>query len=223
MMTSAQTETPQTRDPKDMRIGPHRTATMLVFVISWIAVVAGFYGWRMLHASRADLGTRMQDVSDPKTQQDATIELAARMKQHDPEAKRWYPTLLTMAHGQSNELRAISAWVMANDPKNEDFHQVLLKMSSDSAPAVRANAAVSLTKFDDPAGLQTVRAMLDDPHASSDQQWEGLRALRVIGTKDDLPLAQRFTGSGEDRIRDAATDAVQDITDRTKHPTKSGN
>lgn len=223
MTTSPQTATPQTRDPKDMRMGPHRTATMLVFVLSWIAVVAGFYGWRMLHANKADLGTRMQDASDPKTQQDATIELATRMKQHDPETKRWYPTLLTMARGQSVELRAISAWVMANDPKNEDFHQQLLKLTSDSSPSVRANAAVSLTKFDDPVGLQTIRAMLSDPHASSDQQWEGLRALRVIGTKDDLLVAQRFIGSGEDRIRDAAQDAVQDINERTKHPAKSGN
>ncbi|MGH9524362.1 MAG: hypothetical protein ACRD3E_17700, partial [Terriglobales bacterium] len=111
MNTSPQLQSPPARDPKDLRMGPHRTATMLVFVISWIAVVGGFYGWRMLHASKADLGTRMQDLSDPKTQQDATIELATRMKQHDPEVKRWYPTLLTMTHVAKPELRAISAWV----------------------------------------------------------------------------------------------------------------
>jgi hypothetical protein len=220
MNTSPQVEKPASRNPQDLRMGPHRTATMLVFVISWIAVVGGFYGWRMLHASKADLGTRIQDMSDPKAQQDATIELATRMKQHDPEAKRWYPTLLTMARAQSKELRGISAWVMANDPKNEEFHQELQKLTSDAAPSVRANAGVSLIKFNDPSGRQTIVDMLQDPRASSDQLWEALRALRVIGQKDDLPLAQRFTGWGEDRIRDAANDAVQDIQERMKERKK---
>ena len=223
MNISPQLESPRAHDPKDLRLGPHRTATMIVFVLSWIAVVAGFYGWRMLHADKADLGTRMQDTSDAKRQQDATIELATRMKQHDPEAKRWYPTLLSMARGQSTELRAISAWVMANDPADEDFHSELLQLTNDPAPSVRANAAVSLTKFNDPAGLQTVRDMLNDPHASSDQQWEALRALRVIGTPQDLPLAQRFTGSSEDRIRDAAKDTVQDIHERMNTGKKPKN
>ncbi|MGH9523091.1 MAG: HEAT repeat domain-containing protein, partial [Terriglobales bacterium] len=115
------------------------------------------------------------------------------------------------------------AWVMANDPANDDFHQALLGLTKDSAPSVRANAAVSLVRFNDPAGHQTIVDMLDDPHASSDQQWEALRALRVIGTKDDLALAQRFTGSSEERVRDAAGDAAQDIQDRMKEKKKSGN
>jgi HEAT repeat protein len=212
MNSSPQTATP--RNPNDLRLGPQRTAKMLVFLVSWMAVVGGFFAWRALHPDNADLATRMQDVSDPKRQQDATLELATRMKQHDPEAKRWYPTLLNMANGQTVELRAIAAWVMANDPANEDFHRTLLKLTTDTAPSVRANAAVSLTKFDDPAGHQTIVDMLQDPHASSDQQWEALRALRVIGTPADLPLALRFQNTGESRIREAAGDAAQDIKDR---------
>lgn len=222
MNPSSQLETPST-NPKDLRLGPHRTATMIVFVLSWIAVVAGFYGWRMLHADNADLGTRMQDTTDAKRQQDATIELATRMKQHDPEAKKWYPTLLSMARGQSTELRAISAWVMANDPKEDDFHQALLVLTKDKEPSVRANAAVSLTKFNDPAGHQTVINMLQDPHASPGQQWEALRALRVIGIPEDLPLVQRFTTSADDRVRDTAGDAVQDIHERMRGKKKPGN
>jgi HEAT repeat protein len=220
MSLSPQTDAPparnRPRNPNDLRLGPRRTAAMLVFVASWIAVVGGFYGWRALHASKADLATRIQDVSNPKTQQDATIEMAARMKQHDPGIKRWYPALLSMAKGTSPELRGIAAWVMANDPSNQDFHQVLLKLTKDSAASVRANAAVSLVNFKDPAGHQTIVDMLNDPHASSDQQWEALRALRVIGTPEDLPLATRFKSSGEERIRDVAADAAQDITDRMK-------
>lgn len=214
------TEVPQTtqqsRSGNDPRLGPQRTAKMLVFLLTWVAVVGGFFGWRTLHRDTADLGTRMQDISNPKRQQDATIELATRMRQHDPEAKRWYPTLLSMANGKSTELRAIAAWVMANDPTNEDLHQTLRKLTTDAAPSVRANAAVSLTKFNDPGGHETIVDMLQDPRASSDQLWEALRALRVIGSPADLALARKFQQSGEARIRDAASDAVQDIQERMR-------
>ena len=210
------TNIPPPRNPNDLRLGPQRTAKMLVFVFTWIAVVGGFYAWRALHANHADLGTRLQDASNLKTQQDASVEMAARMKSHDPAVKRWYPALLAMARSHSVNSRAISAWVMANDPSNEDFHQALLGLTSDSAPSVRANAAVSLVNFKDSAGRQTILTMLNDPHASSDQQWEALRALRVIGTPADLPLAKQFESSKEGRIRDAAGDAAQDIQERLR-------
>lgn len=224
MSQSSSTESlqaaPPPRNPKDLRMGPQATAKMLVFLLSWIAVVGGFFAWRALHPDNADLGTRMQDVSDAKRQQDATVEIATRMRQHDPDMKRWYPTLLSMAGGSSTELRAIAAWVMANDPANEDFHRALLNLTKDQSPSVRANAAVSLTKFNDPAGHQTIIDMLEDPRASSDQQWEALRALRVIGTPADLPLAMKFESSSESRIKGLAADTVQDIHERMKEQKK---
>lgn len=201
------------RNPADTRLGPKRAAGMLIFFASWIAVVGGYYLWHGFHRSTADLGTRLQDASNPKNVQDATIELAARMKQRDAEAQRWYPTLLKMTGSSSPEQRGVAAWIMANDTSRDDFHQALLRLTKDASPSVRANAAVSLDKFKDPAGRQTILAMLS-PAASSDDTWEGLRALRVIGTPADLALVARFEASSEPRIREAARAAADGIRDR---------
>jgi hypothetical protein len=202
------------RHPSDTRLGPKRTATLIVFFAAWIAVVGGFYLWRGTHRSTADLGTRLQDASDPKAMQDATIELAARMKQHDPKAQSWYPTLFKMAESNLAEQRGTAAWIMANDTTRDDFHQVLLRLAKDPSASVRANAAVSLDRFKDPTGRQTVLDMVTSPGASWDAQWEGLRALRVIGQKEDLPIATRFESSSDSRLRDAAREAAQGIQDR---------
>lgn len=201
------------RNPSDLRLGPKRTATLLVFFVTWLAVVGGFYLWRGYHRTTADLGARLQDNSNAKTVQDAAVELSARMRQHDPEAQRWYPTLLKMTESRSPDQRGVAAWIMSNDTGREDFHQALLRLTRDAAPSVRASAAVSLVKFKDPAGRQTILEMLT-PAATSDEQWEGLRALRVIGLKEDLPLAARLQRSSERRIRDAAKDAAEGINDR---------
>ena len=190
------------RHPSDQRLGPRKTASLIVFFLAWIAVVGGFYLWRGTHRNTRDLGARLQDTSDPKAMQDATIELAARMKQHDPEAQRWYPTLLQMSGSASPDQRGIAAWIMANDTTHGEFHQVLLRLASDPAPSVRANAAVSLDRFKDPAGRQTVLDMLRSPHATSDEVWEALRAMRVIGTSEDAALVGRFEAFPESRIRD---------------------
>ncbi len=201
-------------NPADLRLGPKRTATVIVFFLTWGLVVGGFYLWRGFHRNNADLGTRLQDVSDPKTMQDATIELAARMKQHDPEAKRWYPTLLKMAESPSPEVRGTAAWVMANDTSQADFHASLRNLLNDSSPPVRANAAVSLDRFKDSAGRQTVLAMIQG--ASEEEKFEGLRALKHVGTPKDLPLtAVVLTDrTNSKRVREAAKEAEQGIKDR---------
>lgn len=202
------------RHPSDQRLGPKKTASLIVFFLAWIAVVGGFYLWRGTHRNTKDLGTRLQDTSDPKAVQDATIELAARMKQRDAEAQLWYPTLLKMTASTSPEQRGTAAWIMAYDTSRDDFHQALLRLTQDPSPSVRANAAVSLDRFKDPSGRQTVLEMLTSANASPDQQWEGLRALRVIGTGQDLALASRFASATDPRVREAAKEAAQGIKDR---------
>jgi HEAT repeat protein len=202
-----------TRHPSDQRLGPKKTASLIIFFLAWAAVVGGFYLWKGTHRSQIDLGTRLQDTSHPKEMQDATIEMAARMKQHDAEALRWYPTLLKMAASDSAELRGTAAWIMANDTSRQDFHDALRRLVRDASPSVRANAAVTLDKFKDPAGRQAVIAMLS-PQASADEQWEALRALRAIGTKDDLALIARYALSSDKRLKDAAQEASQGINDR---------
>jgi HEAT repeat protein len=214
MNPPAPTEVSQpARNPADLRLGPKVASRLIVFFVAWAAVVGGFYLWKGTHTSHADLGSRLRDAN-PKVMQDATIEMAARMKQHDAEAIRWYPTLLAMADSHSTEMRGTAAWIMANDTTRDDFHQVLLRLIKDSAPSVRANAAVSLDKFKDPAGHQTAVEMVTGARASSDDQWEGLRALRVIGTREDLAAIARFENSAEQRLRDAAKEAAQGINDR---------
>lgn len=200
------------RNPADQRLGPRRARAVIVFFLAWAAVVGGFYLWRGTHAEKSDLGTNLQKANDPKAMQDAAIELAARMKQHDAEAQKWYPTLLTMANSPSADLRGSAAWIMANDPSNQQLHQALLRLTDDSNASVRANAAVSLAKIGDAAGRQTALAMLDS--GAPDAQWEALRALRVIGKRDDMPRISQYSNSADKRQRDAAKDALQQIQDR---------
>lgn len=200
------------RDPADQRLGPRRAKAVIIFFFAWAAVVSAFYGWRGTHTEKADLGTKLQQASDPKAMQDAAIELAARIKQHDAEAQKWYPTLIAMTTNSSPDVRGSAAWIMANDPTNEQFHQALLRLTKDPSPSVRANAAVSLAKAKDSAGHQALVEMLQS--SDSEQQWEALRALRVVGTGDDLPAISRYTNSPDRRLREAAKDATQGINDR---------
>lgn len=186
----------------------------IVFFVAWMAVVGGFFLWKARFApAPKDLGSRLVSTNR-RTQQEASIELAARMKQKGNDAAQWYPTLLKMAESPSAEQRGAAAWIMSSDTANEELHQSLLKLASDPSPAVRANAAVSLERRKDPAGHRVIVEMLQAAGASSDQQWEALRALKVVGTKEDLPLVQRFTASADARIRDAAKEALQGINDR---------
>jgi len=214
MSTPAPPITPPPRNPADQRLGPNRAAAVIVFFAAWIAVVGGFYLWRGMHTEKADLGTRLQNPANPKAMQDATIELAARMKNHDPEAQHWYPTLLAMTNNASAEVRGTAAWIMANDTTRDDFHQALLRLVKDPSPSVRANAAVSLARFKDPAGHQTALAMLTAPESSAEEQWEALRALRVIGIPTDLAIIAGFESSTDKRIREAAKEARRAISNK---------
>jgi hypothetical protein len=112
------------------------------------------------------------------------------------------------------EQRGIAAWIMAYDTTRDDFHQALLRMTKDLSPSVRANAAVALDKFKDDGGHQCAVEMVSAPGATPDQQWEGLRALRVIGRREDLALTRRLESSADQRLRDAAKEATQGIDDR---------
>ncbi len=152
---------------------------------------------------------------DAMERRNALLELAGRMKRRDGEALKFYPTVLRMADSPDPAVRGGAAWVMGNDTSRNEFHEVLVKLLADSSPAVQANAAVSLTRFNDPAGHQHLIDMLrsGDP----DAVWEALRALKAVGTKGDLPaIAPYEAGSPKwpPRVMEEAKDAAQAIRDR---------
>jgi HEAT repeat protein len=110
------------------------------------------------------------------------------MKRRDPEAVKLYPAILRMSASSDAIVRGGAAWVMGMDPSRNDFRQTLLRMLQDPAPNVQANASVSLVRFDDAAGRQHLREMLQ--RGDPDAVWESLRALKAVGEKDDLASVQ---------------------------------
>ena len=61
------------------------------------------------------------------------------------------------------ELRLTVAWLMGDDPLNEEFHRALRVMIEDPHPMVRRNAALALANLATPAGAQKC-APCSSPH-----------------------------------------------------------
>jgi HEAT repeat protein len=193
------------------------TAPLLIVVLLWFGgIVALFtYGGRWFGAT-ADSTLEQHLLSgDARQRRDALLELAGRMKRRDPEAVKLYPAILRMSASSDAIVRGGAAWAMGMDPSRNDFRQTLLNLLQDPAPNVQANASVSLVRFDDAAGRQHLREMLQ--RGDPDAVWESLRALKAVGKTEDLAnIAPYETGAPKmpERVREAAKDAAQAIRER---------
>jgi hypothetical protein len=197
---------------------PTRNPVMLLAVIVfWIVLVVllFLFGGRWFGPTSAATLKQHLVAGTPLQRRDALLEVAGRMKRQDPERVQFYPAILQMTSSPDPIVRGGAAWAMGNDPSRQDFHQALLKMLADAAPNVQANASVSLARFNDSAGRQHLLDMLRA--GNPDGVWEALRALKAVGTKEDLAAITPYEAGAPnmpERVRAEAQDAARAIRER---------
>jgi len=242
-----------------------------ILVLTFAFVLMPFLLWYMTTFTRplsdGDLASYFQDRAHPRRVQHALSQIADRIMSQNPgiraSARAWYPEVIKFSQQGSDELRVTAAWVMGQDNQSPEFHAALLKQLADANPMVQRNAALSLVRFNDPAGHALIAGMLSpytvaaprsgvlrirlkpgdvinpgtllahiavgadetevrseipgtirewivsdgsqvergapllrvDP--SPEMVWESLRALYLIGQKDDLPAVSAYARGAE--------------------------
>ena len=124
----------------------------ILFVVG--AFLTWYFTWFGRELSDADISQYLVDEKHPRRVQHALLQVQQRIERGDPNARQWYPQILTMASNPETEFRLTVAWLMGFDNKSDEFHQALLKLVKDREPIVRRNAALALVRFNDPTGRQ---------------------------------------------------------------------
>ena len=122
--------------------------------------LAWYFSWFGRELSHDDISKYLVDEKNPRHVQHALLQIQQRMERGDPEAKTWYPQLITLSGSSETEFRLTVAWLMGFDNQSEEFHQALLKLLRDQEPIVRRNAALALLRFNDGSGREELLAML---------------------------------------------------------------
>ena len=256
---------------------------ILFLAILFVAAtcLAWYFSWFGRELSDADIAKYLADEKNPRHVQHALLQVQQRIERGDPNAKNWYPQVVTLSGNPETEFRLTVAWLMGFDNKSQEFHDALLKLVHDPEPIVRRNAALALVRFEDNSGRDELLSMLkpyvlkapadgvvassmhegstvgrrtplarieradgvivelrsplpgrvnqifkpngstvssDDDLLSlnSDEEtvWEALRALAIVGTKDDLLLIQSYTESASGRIKEQAGLTAKAISQR---------
>lgn len=139
-----------------------------ILVLTFAFVLMPFLLWYMTTFTRpltdAELASYFQDAAHPRRAQHGLSQIADRILSPNPRvrdsARRWYPTVIQLSAGASDELRVTAAWVMGQDDQAPEFHAALLKLLADRNPMAQRNAALSLVRFGDPAGHTLIAGML---------------------------------------------------------------
>jgi hypothetical protein len=122
--------------------------------------LAWYFSWFGRELSHDDVSKYLVDEKNPRHVQHALLQIQQRMERGDPEAKTWYPQLITLSGSSETEFRLTVAWLMGFDNQSQEFHQALLKLLRDQEPIVRRNAALALLRFNDGSGREELLAML---------------------------------------------------------------
>lgn len=130
---------------------------VLVILITFLFWYQTWFGRRL---SAREMTQYLTDTSAPHKTQHALAQLANEMARGDPGTSRWYPQILALAGNKEPEFRLMSAWVMGQDNKSQEFHQALHRLLNDPEPMVRRNAALALVRFGDGGGEPELRLML---------------------------------------------------------------
>jgi biotin carboxyl carrier protein len=135
-----------------------------ILILAVLFVVGSFLAWYFTWFGRglsdSDISTYLVDEKHPRHVQHALLQIQQRVEKGDPNAKQWYPQILSLSGNQETEFRLTVAWLMGFDNKSEEFHQALLKLVKDPEPIVRRNAALALVRFNDPTGRPDLVATL---------------------------------------------------------------
>ena len=265
------------------RVPGSRPILFLAILFVAATFLAWYFSWFGRELTDADISKYLADVEKPRHVQHALLQIQQRIERGDPNAKNWYPQLITMSGHPETEFRLTVAWLMGFDNKSPEFHDVLLKLLKDPEPIVRRNAALALVRFNDHSGREELLAVLkpypvkapgegvvvsslqegatiarrtllariqqpggqvlevrsplpgrinkilkangsqiprDDEVlnliSDEDSVWEVLRALSLVGTKDDLQLVQSYANSPDSsgRIKEQADLSAKAIQSR---------
>jgi hypothetical protein len=138
---------------------------LIVAVLFIVVPFLAWYGtWFGRDLSDEKITEYLSDQSKPRHVQHALVQLVSRLEAKDASARRWYPQIVALADSNVLELRSNVAWLMGKDNQSQEFHTALQKLVHDPEPLVQRNAALSLVTFNDPAGLNVLRSMLQ-PYA----------------------------------------------------------
>jgi HEAT repeat protein len=140
--------------------GPILLLALLFLVATFLA---WYFTWFGRELSDADITKYLTDVKNPRHVQHALLQIQQRMERGDPNAKNWYPQLVTLSGDPETEFRLTVAWLMGFDNKSPEFHEALKKLLHDQEPLVRRNAALALVRFNDRSGHDELVSVLT-PH-----------------------------------------------------------
>lgn len=135
---------------------------ILILAILFVAAtfLAWYFSWFGRELTDADISKYLADEQKPRHVQHALLQVQQRIERGDPNAKNWYPQLITLSGNPETEFRLTVAWLMGFDNKSPEFHDALLKLLKDQEPIVRRNAALALVRFDDRSGREELLAAL---------------------------------------------------------------
>jgi len=122
--------------------------------------LAWYFSWFGRELSHDDISKYLVDEKNPRHVQHALLQIQQRMERGDPEAKAWYPQLITLSGSPETEFRLTVAWLMGFDNQSQEFHQALSKLLRDPEPIVRRNASLALLRFNDGSGREELLAVL---------------------------------------------------------------
>jgi biotin carboxyl carrier protein len=136
-----------------------------ILILAILFVVASFLAWYFTWFGRglsdSEITKYLIDVNHPRHVQHALLQVQQRIERGDPNAKHWYPQIVTLAGSPETEFRLTAAWLMGADKTSAEFHNALKKLLEDPEPIVRRNAALALVRFNDASGHAELVAMLE--------------------------------------------------------------
>lgn len=179
-----------------------KRVTLYVTIVAIAFVVIPFLFWRGTWFGRqlpdAEIEQYLIDTSQPRHIQHALVQISERIEKGDKSVERWYPQVVALAETPAAELRITLAFVLGSDTKSKLFHSTLLKLVADPEVMVRRNAALSLVRFGDPAGLDEIRSMFQPTTVrASASGTVRYRAQLESGVEGGTVIARIETASGE--------------------------
>ncbi len=142
---------------------------ILILAILFVAAtfLAWYFSWFGRELTDADISKYLADEQKPRHVQHALLQIQQRIERGDPNAKNWYPQVITLSGSQETEFRLTVAWLMGFDNKSSEFHDALRKLLKDEEPIVRRNAALALVRFNDHSGREELLAVLQPFHVKA--------------------------------------------------------
>ncbi|MEP6707282.1 MAG: hypothetical protein ABJC05_07170 [Pyrinomonadaceae bacterium] len=194
-----------------------RRSPLPLAILAALFIIAPFlawYGtWFGRNLSDDTITQYLADQENPRHVQHALSQIESRIEAGDPGVKRWYPQIVRLAGSNALEIRQTVAWVMGQDNKAEEFHIALAQLLNDSAPIVRRNAALAITRFGDARGRSELIAALHpfDVMTPADGVFESSLAPRSIVSVGTLLARIEQAGNRNTEVRSPLPGKIEKV------------